>query len=137
MDIFFHPYFDVIDNTNLFIAQVVEGPFVQVTFSVGDCGGDISLANRLIKIDEELGLCQRYSTAAASHLPEVRANLEIITQSNQKDLNCEKYLKNIQIHLKKDAYIYKSIMYKALAESEWYCNVGWALNRGGSVPLNS
>lgn len=129
INLFFHPYFDIFDKTELLVVEVIENTIPQLKFSIGTCNGDTGLESKIRGIDTKLKLCDRFAVAATLELITVKSTLKSMMDLIGCPLTpklVKKHLQNLEKDSKNDQRVYLSFVYGALSNSDWYCDKGWS-----------
>jgi len=123
-----HPYFDhnhYIDDQWLF-AEVIQSAPATIRFYVSPPSGwsDVSTA-RIRAHFKDYKLASRYANESPSELAELRLTLsEFLDGAGLEQVKSHlRTQANINFCLNKNSW--KTAMYQALSESDWYCSVGF------------
>jgi hypothetical protein len=127
VDRFLHPYFDSYENIfSCLIAELQEESYplaIQYRFiQTGDCIN----STRAIFMADKLNLNCLYSNCAASHLAEISSTLRQFFPETASD-EIKVYLLNQADECIKHPHVWKTPLYRALAESDWYCRGGYRM----------
>jgi len=122
----FHPYFDNIDDTTWLVARVEPGPPVTVQFSVEQSAAwDATLAARVSYHFTILALAEIYAFHANSTIRGMSIQLGQLLRGGGEDLVREHLDGLAASHRSEDRNGWQAAMYRALADSPWYCGGGF------------
>lgn len=123
-----HPYFDDLGDTQWLAAQVVESSPPSVMFTASPPEGiSLVLQGRIRSHFETFGLAELYSIQAAVELVNIRFWLYELHQV-EGAAGVQKFLlQQANSRCKADTNSWGAALYVALADSDWYCHVGFDL----------
>ncbi|MFA6900572.1 MAG: hypothetical protein WC256_10240 [Desulfurivibrionaceae bacterium] len=126
-DIVLHPYFDDVTDQQWLVAKVVEGAPAALTFHVIEVAEwDDVLNARISHQFDFLGLAGLYSSQAARETAGIRKNLQRHFDFGGPDAVREELEYQYDSRQANQANSWQTTTYKALAESDWYCEGGFA-----------
>ena len=126
-DTLLHPYFDDMSDHQWLFARVVEKVPVALTFHVANVGAwDERKSLRLIHQFSVLGLAELYASQAARETSDIRQNLtRHFSFGGASAVRTElEYQRESRRMNRLNSW--QTATYGALAESDWYCNGGFA-----------
>ncbi|MNT37888.1 hypothetical protein D3C72_1740500 [compost metagenome] len=130
-----HPYFEDenIEGESWLFADVLPTIPAAIRYRVAPpVTWEQSLADRVSRHFNELGLARRFATQAASELVEVGDLLETLVSDDSR----REHLRTVAtVERAKRRNTWKAAMYEALATSEWYVSGGY--RNPAVAPLNA
>lgn len=123
-----HPYFHNLDGTRWLRAEVVQGTPPSVRYIVvRQVGWDDELTRRANTHLDVYGLRRLYSVEAAQEMTEIRRHLETLGAKGGKDAVREHLLYVARSREAATRNSWRTALYFALAESDWFCAEGFLL----------
>lgn len=120
-----HPYFDDIEDDRWLYAQVIHGNPVSLRYYVSaPSHWDSTTANRVSNHFETLELSRLYSIQAATELADNKYRLSKLFYSAGPDVVRNQLLDSAESCEQQHLNYWKTAMYYALAQDQWYHNVG-------------
>jgi hypothetical protein len=121
-----HPYFDNIEDNRWLYAQVLQRPLTPIKFYVEPPNDwDPSLSNRIKQHFNSFQLDKLYTALAARELISrkwsIQNSFDTGGVQGLKEVLKDNYFTNKADNLNS----YKTAMYEALLNSQWYCSVGF------------
>lgn len=124
---FLHPYFDDISGDEWLIANVVQQRPCAVVFDVDPpAGRSHTLTARLRYQFELLKLAELYSREAAREISNIRYNLQKHFDAGGRDAVRQELRRQWQSRRAHRLNSWQTATYKALSESAWFCDGGFA-----------
>jgi hypothetical protein len=126
-DTVLHPYFDDVTNREWLVAKVVAQAPAALTFHVANVvEWDEALNKRIAHQFNLLGLADLYSNQAARELTNIRQNLQRHYEFDGLDAVRKELVYQCQSRQANRINSWQTATYKALAESNWFCDGGFA-----------
>jgi len=126
-DIVLHPYFDEVTDLRWLVAKVVEQAPVALTFHVIEVDEwDDVLNTRIGHHFNLLELANLYSSQAAREITDIRQNLQRHFDSGGPDTVRIELEHQWQSRQANRINSWQTATYRALAESDWFCDGGFA-----------
>jgi HNH endonuclease len=123
-----HPYFDNVENDRWLYAQVLQKPQTPIIFyAEPPSNWNINLSNRVKQHFRSFHLDELYTALAARELTSrkwsIQNSFETGKEQGLKEVLQDNYLTNKADNLN----YYKTAMYEALLNSQWYCTIGFRI----------
>lgn len=123
-----HPYFDNIEDRQWLFASVNETQSVAINFFVSPPEGwTVLLGNRTINHFSTFEIEKLYSSHAGEELLNIRYQLQKLFDSSGPDGVKEHLHENYLSRYANNKNSWQTAMYKALSDSDWFCNSGFNL----------
>lgn len=123
-----HPYFDDIENDPWLCADVVQGQSPSLRFIVQPVQGWSSIMEERVKYHFSVfALGKLYATHSAVELASIRYSLDALHAAGGSDSVRAHLEGEYQSRLHAHVNSWQTAMYKALAESDWFCSTGFSL----------
>lgn len=127
-EVILHPYFDDIEGMRWLTAEVVEGPVAAITFSPQAIPIWSDELNARIRHQFEiLGLGPLYSSQGARVISGQSRLLEKIHVSRGREGVRENLVMQMESREADRLNSWHSAAYRAMSESEWFCDVGFRI----------
>ena len=122
----FHPYFDNLSSVKWLDGQVIRGEVASVMFCVRNVVQWPSRLNARVRRQfEELELGLLYASQAAREISGLRMNMDQIFSAGGARGVQEELIVKSRSWEKHSVNCWQAVTYKALSESDWYCNGGF------------
>jgi hypothetical protein len=121
-----HPYFDDIENIKWLEAEVIQTSPPAVRYFVSKAPEiEVVLQKRIENHFLVLSLADLYSWEAGEEMSEIRHQLSSLYKAGGvKDVRAH-LLEEEETRSKVNLNSWKAVMYRTLANDEWYCEKGW------------
>ncbi|MEO1952493.1 MULTISPECIES: HNH endonuclease signature motif containing protein [unclassified Thioclava] len=128
-DLYLHPYFDNIDHTNWLKVELIQTTPAVAEFYVA--ATDELTANQLSRLNnqfEGLELAGLYSDAAADEIVDIAALLEEMFIDGGECAVRSHLARQHRSRFAVGRNSWRSALYQALSQSDWYCQGGFRIN---------